>query len=290
MTSLAEVRLTDVEAQRVNALRYQARDLATLEADALAPNMTSLRACVADTLATLRERVLERWRAQEHVVLRNVPASDDGSTGLVLAMSVFAALKPYRGQQIVKHFRMSPWTTALSHTLASGFFHTDINTADIPPAATIIQCLEPDPGAPDYGQIRVTTMKALLEALRAGRQTSALRLLEQDSVTMVNETSPAGWRGRLIDDDTIRFHPESLIAAQRRHGTNPADLDECLNVIHETAISISAPIHLDPGELVMISNRRALHQRGPCTVRFREYPSDFDARKVAVLHTLGEPA
>jgi alpha-ketoglutarate-dependent taurine dioxygenase len=208
----------------------------------------------------------------------------------LLAATCFSELKPYRGGQIVKHFRMSPWTTALSHTLASGFFHTDINTAPLPPAATVMQCLERDPGAPAFGQLRVARAADLLRTLASSGRREVLRFLTEDRVTMVNETSPQGWSGILVDGHTIRFHPESLQAACNQGLPNPADLQAYLDAVHESALAVSDPIDLAPGEVLFVSNRRALHQRGACTVRFREYPRRFDARRVSVFHALDEPS
>jgi hypothetical protein len=210
-------------------------------------------------------------------------------TALLLARAFFPALKSYRGSRIVKHFKMSPWTTALSHTLADGSFHTDLNTAERPPTATVMQCLEPDPNAPHHGQLRVVRLVDLLDALADRGATRALQLLKDDRVAMVSDTSSDCWSGRITDGGEIRFHPETLRAGQRRYGNNPRDLEDCLSAIHETALSISIPIVLSPGDLLIVSNCRALHHRGACTVRFRAFPRDFDSRAVAVLHALGEP-
>jgi hypothetical protein len=53
-------------------------------------------------------------------------------------------------------------------------------------------------------------------------------------------------------------------------------------------VSVSCPIDLGPGDILFVSNRRALHQRGACTVRFRSFPRDFESRSVAVMHAVGE--
>jgi hypothetical protein len=244
-----------------------------------------------DLLATpgVHGRAAALWAAHDHFVIRGVPASEDGVTGLLLARAFFSELKSYRGERVIKHFTMSPWTTALSHMLGDGVFHTDLNTAERPPAATVMQCIRPDPAAPRYGQLRVLRLSDLLDALRHRGETKALRLLTQDHVSMVNDATPGCWSGSITDGHEIRFHPETLRAAQRRYGNNPADLDECLDSIHETALSVSAPIDLASGEMLLVSNRRALHHRNACTVRFRSFPHEFDTRAVAVLHAVGEP-
>lgn len=287
MSTVPEVVLDSSEADCLVAIRAEFEDLAAIEVSCGGPTDPGIR---VGALASLRQRILDTWALHDHVVLRGLPASADGSTGLLVAMSVFAKLKPYRRGQFVKHFRMSPWTTALSHTTASGTFHTDLNTADMPPTATIMQCLNPDPDAPRHGQLRVALVNDLLAELASTGQQDALRFVANDRVTMVNETSPHGWSGTILGEGGIRFHAESLRAAQRRYGTNPPDMESCLAAINDSAIAVSTPIDLASGEILLVSNRRALHQRGGCTVRFREFPREFDSRKVAVLHALDEPA
>lgn len=288
MSETPEVFLTDSEAGFVEAECARSGSLQAIEKAVL--DRAAQGNGIAGRLAALRLRVATQWRMHDHAVIRNVPPTDDGRTGLLVAAACFGELKPYRGGQIVKHFRMSPWTTALSHTLASGFFHTDINTAPVPPAATVMQCLERDPGAPEFGQLRVARVADLLRKLESAGQRETVRFLTGDRITMVNETSPQGWSGVLVDGNTIRFHPESLQAARGLGFESPAALQTHLDVVHEAALAVSRPIDLVPGELLFVSNRRALHQRGACTVRFLEYPRRFAARRVSVFHTLDEPA
>jgi hypothetical protein len=266
---------------------FGGRDLGQLERAVLASELPlSLEAVLCDL--GLKQRASALWAAHDHFVLRGVPPSADGVTGLLLGAALFLELKPYRDGKVVKHFTMSPWTTALSHTLADGFFHTDINTAAHPPAATLMQCMTPDPDSPRHGQLRVVRLADLLSALRSVGHERALRLLTQDRVDMVNDTSPDRWSGQITDGSEIRFHPETLRAAQRRYSSNPPDLEECLAEIHSTALSIAPPIDLASGEMLVVSNRRALHQRNACTVRFRQFPREFESRSVSVLHAMGE--
>lgn len=288
MNEIPEISLSKQEVRVVNEAVTAYGSLSALETGALIHTGEFGR--IRERLRAVRERVVAQWGERDHVVVRNVPSCMDGTTGLLLAVVCFELLKPYRGGQIVKHFRMSPWTTALSHTLAPGFFHTDINTSPVPPAATIMQCLERDPGAPAFGQLRVARLADVLRELKSRSRLDALRFLTKDQAEMVNETSPNGWKGIMVEDETVRFHPESLHAAQKKNGTNPSDLAVYLQGIHEAALAVSSPIDLAPGEILFVSNIRAMHQRGACTVRFHEYPRDFDARRISVMHALAEPS
>jgi hypothetical protein len=287
MMPISEIVLTPHEIRAIVELRNRLGDLENVEAMLQQP--ANLPGVDSGVLQAIRARITETWRLNDHVVLRKMPNCPDGITGLIVAALCFMRLKRYRRGKIVKHFRMSPWTKALSHTLASGFFHTDLNTADTPPAATAMQCLDSDPGAPDYGQLRVARVHDLIRHLQESNEDTA-RFLLLERVTMVNETSPTGWEGTMVEDGFIRFHPESLLAAQKHLGRNPSTLESQLAAIHQAALEVSTPIDLQPGEMLLVSNRRALHQRGACTVRFQEFPSKFESRRVSVFHAYDEPA
>jgi hypothetical protein len=237
-----------------------------------------------------REQVLACWREQDHVVVRGIPSAGEGASLIYLALVLSSRFKAYRADKVVKHFRMSPWTTDLSHTLQQGHFHTDINTTTAPPAVTAIQCRIPDPGGPRYGESRVARLPDLLDTLRESGASRALEFLCDLDVTMVNESSPGGWTGRISQGNTIRFHPETLRAGQRRFGTLPDDLEEVLQVIHEAALAASTAISLGVGDTLLVSNTRALHYRGACSVVYHTFPRHFTAREIDVLHLLDEPA
>jgi hypothetical protein len=237
-----------------------------------------------------RERALALWREHDHVIVRGIPAAGDGASALLVALVLCRRFKAYRGDKVVKHFRMSPWTTDLSHTLQEGHFHTDINTAPEPPVVTTIQCRIPDPGAPTHGEVRVARLPDLLQALRNSGGTRTLSFLQDTDVTMVNESSPGGWTGRIVRGDRIRFHPETLRAAQRRCGTLPDDFEEQLQAIKAAALAVSTPVQLGAGDTLLVSNQRALHYRGACSVVYHSFPRGFTSREIYVLHLLDEPA
>lgn len=287
MRVLPEVHLAPAEAEVLDEFLSSVTNLDELES--LILDCGDIRTRLRTQLSGFCELALALWRAEDHFIIRNVPARPDGAPLLALASILFPELKTYRGRRIVKHFRMSPWTRALSHTLADGHFHTDINTAAVPPHATLMQCLAPDPSAPRHGQLRVARLSSLMDALRACGDTRTSKFLTEDTVLMVNETSPDCWRGRISDGSAIRFHPETLRAGEKRYGRTLEDLESCLNRVHEMALSVSVPIDLRAGEILAVSNHRALHQRGSCTVRFRSFPRDFESRSVAVLHAMSEP-
>jgi hypothetical protein len=243
----------------------------------------------SESWLSFKSRALSLWRNHDHVIVRGIPAADEGASLVLVALAICRRFKAYRGDKVVKHFRMSPWTTDLSHTLQEGHFHTDINTAPEPPLVTAIQCRVPDPGAPRYGEVRVARLLDLLQILQRSDKTRTLTFLQETDVTMVNESSPGGWTGRIVAGGRIRFHPETLRAAQQRYGNLPNDFEDHLRVIREAALSVSTPIQLGAGDTLLVSNTRALHYRSACSVVYQSFPRSFTSREIYVLHLLDEP-
>jgi alpha-ketoglutarate-dependent taurine dioxygenase len=186
---------------------------------------------------------------------------------------------------------MSPWTNELSHTIRAGEFHTDGNVSPLPPVGTTMQCENEDPGAPEYAEQRVAYLPHLLQRLASGtsEDVEALKFLTETETAMAHERSSEIWRGHLVKDSTIRYHPHSLRLASKRLNEQSPKLESAIAAIHRGALDVSVPFHTHPGDTVMVSNRTALHFRGACSVRFTKFPTEFDSRSLFVLH-LKEPS
>ena len=228
--------------------------------------------------------VRREFAARDHVLIRGLPVSDSGATLLPAARTIGSSFRTYRDDQIVKHFRMSPWTTELSHTTREGEFHTDLNTEESPPSVTAMQCLDPDPGAPRFGATRVSRLADLLAFLEESGDAEALGFLTREPVSMLNDHSTSGWSGLAVEGGTIRYHPETLRAAARRAGRPADELEDRIARVARAALAVSEPFFLGRGDVLLISNRRALHYRGECSVVFKRFPTEFASRSVFVLH------
>lgn len=228
------------------------------------------------------------FEVRDHVILKGLPVSNHGATLLLAARAIGSMFRTYREGKIIKHFKMSPWTTELSHTTREGEFHTDLNTESSPPAITAMQCLEPDPGAPHYGISRVVRLPDLLSFLEEGDDAETLRFLTRETITMVNDRSQSSWSGRVVEAGIIRYHPETLRAAARRSGLYTPELEDQVASIRRAALAVSEPFNLDRGDVLLLSNYRTLHYRGECSVVFNRYPTEFNSRSVFILHTSQE--
>jgi hypothetical protein len=229
-------------------------------------------------------------RQRGYVVVRGLEA-DEGRSLLIVSSALGAAFDTYGARRIVKRFRMSPWTTELSHTIRAGDFHTDGNVSALPPVGTAMQCEREDPGAPQYAEQRVAYLPDLLGCLASGtgEGAEALTFLTEATAAMAHERSSEMWRGRLVQNGTIRYHPHSLRVARGRLDEELPEIDSAIAAIHRAAMDVSEPFHTGPGDTVLVSNRTALHYRGACSVRFTKFPTKFESRSLFVLH-LREPA
>jgi hypothetical protein len=214
---------------------------------------------------------------------------DEGRSLLLVSTILGDGFDTYGGGRIVKRFRMSPWTQSLSHTLEAGNFHTDGNVSPTPPAGTAMQCERDDPGGEGYAELRVAPLAALLQQLELAGEPGrdALALLRDEEVAMAHERSPAIWSGRAVQEGQIRYHPESLRVATARAGASPERLERVIATVHHAALAASIPFRTRPGDILLVSNRTALHYRGECTVRFTRFPTQFESRSLLVLHRTG---
>lgn len=236
-----------------------------------------------------RTAIRSAYLRDQYVVVRGLPLDGEGVAVLWALACVSDQLRSYRGDRVLKHFRMSPWTTALSHTLEEGHFHTDLNTAESPPAVTAILCTHDDPGGPPYGQLRIARLRDLRASFADPEHAGVAEFLTATTLTMVNDTSPTSWTGCAISRDVIRFHPETIRAAERRAGRDGTRFESELRDTKVLAMHVSVPIDLHPGDAVFVSNRRALHYRAACSVRFTRFPREFESRQVSVAHGMTEP-
>lgn len=246
----------------------------------------------ADFLATpawreIKQHLWEMYRRHDYVILRGAPVTEDGVSLLLTSLALSTRFRTYRSDQIVKKFRMSPWTEDLSHSTREGDFHTDLNTEPEPPAVTAIQCLEADPGAPRYGVNRVARVPDLLRELESRGRADLLRFLHEEEVAMANGARQC-WTGTIVTGDRVRYHPVTLRDA-RQTSRVASSIDEVIRGVHEAAMTVSIPFDLRPGDVLFTSNRRALHYRGECSVEFTKFPTDYRSRAIFVLHQRCEP-
>jgi hypothetical protein len=261
--------------------------LERLERLARANALESLPLVASDNWLHFAADVRKTFLEQDYVIIKNLPVTDNGATLLIAASTIGSMFRTYRGGQIVKHFKMSPWTKELSHTIREGEFHTDLNTENPPPPITAMQCLDPDPGAPEYGVSRVARLEDILFFLDRNGLQETLQFLTHDTATMLNDRSSSSWSGQIVEKGLIRYHPETLRAAARRFGYQEMFLTVLTDRIAEVSkasIEVSVPFILERGDVLLLSNHRTLHYRGECSVVFKKYPMEFISRSIFILH------
>lgn len=262
--------------------------LETLERLAIAKSLETLPFVESTDWKVFSRSVSKAFADRDQVLIKGLPPSGNGGALILATRLIATAFRTYRGAQIVKHFKMSPWTRELSHTTHEGEFHTDLNTEASPPAITAMQCIEPDPGAPQRGISRVARLLDLLEFLETSDDKETLNFLTNETVTMLNDRSSSSWSGRVMDGQVIRYHPETLRAAARRADHPNSKLDEYIANVAKAAFAVSDPLAMDQGDVLLLSNHRTLHYRGECSVVFKSFPTEFFSRSVFILHATEE--
>ena len=262
--------------------------LVELEAMVASDNIEQLPLLACYDWRRFRSAVCRVFKEHDYVILRGFLPPNDGAALLVAVLTIGSSLRTYRDGKVCKYFKMSPWTTELSHTTQRGEFHTDLNTDRRPPAITAIQCLTPDPGRPKYGTTRVARLSRLLEYGARDHELSISNFFKEETVAMLNDRSSACWSGKIVEADTVRYHPETIRAAARQGGYSLRDLEEKMEAVERAAMAVSIPFALEGGDVLLLSNHRTLHYRGECSVVFRKFPTEFESRRIAVLHAARE--
>ena len=138
------------------------------------------------------------------------------------------------------------------------------------------------------GSLGIARLTDLLDFVRLEDDICTERFLKEDPITMLNDRSSSSWTGHIVESGVIRYHPETIRAAERRTANSLMHLEQRIAGVERAAMSVSRPFALKLGEILLISNHRALHCRGECTVLFRDFPTGFDSRRVSVLHAVRE--
>ncbi|MBW3535843.1 MAG: hypothetical protein KY453_11620, partial [Gemmatimonadetes bacterium] len=125
----ADERQGPVERRRLRAPRGALAALATSLGSCEAAEASAIDGTVGDMLREVKDwqqfaaMIIEHLGRDHHVVARGLP--NDPAAFVLAASAAGTEFRTYRSNKVVKFFKMSPWTRALSHTIAEGHFHTD---------------------------------------------------------------------------------------------------------------------------------------------------------------------
>jgi hypothetical protein len=150
--------------------------------------------------------------------------------------------------------------------------HTDFAMLERPPAVTIIACVREDPAGPGFvtnGLADVRELEARyvgdadLEVFRslslpfAGRMPSGQEVLIERPII----SNPSR------DGVSLRFHPSRVHHGFRVRG-RPATAEESaiLRAFPRLAESVRTELRLAVGDVLVVDNRRVLHDRSRCTL------------------------
>lgn len=153
------------------------------------------------------------------------------------------------------------------------FLHTDFAMLEQPPIVSIIHCREPDPMGSEFGQNGISVAQHIVSKLFGSE------MLE----SFFNVPLPFGGRTPLGEDiilhspvltkadpgvlTGVRFHPSRIHQGFRLLGRDASrEETEVLRLFLEAARQVRIDLALEPGDVLLVNNRTALHDRTRCSL------------------------
>lgn len=217
----------------------------------------------------LLQEIRRGYREFGAVVVSGLPtgAAAPLSTGLGAGVLEF---KPEYGL-IPKLLTITTDEMAQYQAAAPGLFelHDDFAFAATPPDTTFILCIQPDPQYPVFGLSYLLDSARLIPALKAQRP-HLLDFALNTPVTFTSDHSlqKTAYTGHLIEPDPDGGGYE---LRYRRRFLSPEFVQAhaaLLSEYEDFTQSLAMEFVLDRGDLLIFNNRRFLHGRGPCTLKY----------------------
>jgi hypothetical protein len=235
---------------------------ASLVPEALKQSLSRLAAVVSQIL-----------QDNSYVQIRGFPNTDDARSIMVLGHALGSVFDDLSHQTAI----VCEASPALKATLQGNqtealFLHTDFAMLDKPPEGTLIQCCSPDPLGTSFGD----------NGVAVGRHIYS-RFFGTSRIKLVLET-PMPFAGTKPDGSTIlamhpimergsdgnillRFHPSRIHHGFRIRATPPLQQElDAMAAFHEMALAVRINFPQLVGDVLVVNNRLALHDRGLCSL------------------------
>jgi len=215
-------------------------------------------------------------RSNGFAVLKGVPKTPDARGLMALACQI-GEVFDNRQHQASTVIEASPTIDAQlqGNQTEPLFLHTDFAMLETPPAVTIIHCRQGDPLGVEFGRNGIAIAQAivsryfgsaLLDDFQSiplpfgGRTPSGEDIVLSSPLLLKPEAGSKLAR--------VRFHPSRIHHGFRLRGGSPTKAEtRVLRMFQRAAARVRSEIGLDAGDILLINNRSALHDRGRCTLR-----------------------
>ena len=220
-------------------------------------------------------------RSQGYQIVRGFGAD---SARLESELSVVSQGKLFFSERIgsfVHEFRVLPYSENLSEQASGGGFHTDFMFQPSPPEFTALLCLRPDPRHPFYGRNQIVHRDDFLDRMDKiyGIRPADLlhRPIEYSFPKRPTISLPI--LHLLNDEPVLRLHT-SLMSPGRIKSFDNLPLK---HMIEAVCSDVASELVLDQGDLLIVSNRFALHRRSECSFSFNLHDGSFSSREMATV-------
>lgn len=153
------------------------------------------------------------------------------------------------------------------------FLHTDFAMLDQPPAVSMIHCRQPDPMGCKFGQNGVSVAQHIVSSLFGSELLESFftvplpfggRTPSGEDVILYSPVLIKAERGVLTG---VRFHPSRIHYGFRLLGREASCKEtEVLRLFLQAAKQVRIDLALEPGDVLLVNNRTALHDRTRCSL------------------------
>jgi alpha-ketoglutarate-dependent taurine dioxygenase len=167
---------------------------------------------------------------------------------------------------------ITPYASCRAEELS---LHTDYATFLNPPRFTITHCLEPDPKFPHLGKSIVVELDPVLVHLRE-QEPFLDKFLRERRVPFQRNAEHNSYHSdvptfSVLDQDLVRFDSTLILPHLERSATeNDFQSAKAIRQFEMLCHKLGrrSEIALDRMEVLIIDNRRLVHSRGPCSIRY----------------------
>jgi alpha-ketoglutarate-dependent taurine dioxygenase len=208
-----------------------------------------------------------------YVQVRGFPCTADARPILLFGLSLGEIFEDLSHQKsIVNEASPTLNATLQGNQTDALFLHTDFAMLEEPPEGTIVQCFAADPIGEPFGENGVAVARHILSRYYGSSQLNLVLNTPlpfagtKPDGTIVLTTQP------IIEcthkkDPLVRFHPSRIHHGFRTRGEPPSQQElDALITFQEMALKVRIGLPLTAGDILVINNRVALHDRGLCSL------------------------
>lgn len=176
-------------------------------------------------------------------------------------------------------FHLKLKTNELSESLNTYGFHTDFMFQELIPDCVSLQCLIRDPKYPFLGRNYIVNSRDLfLAMINKFSLTEEYLLNLKLPYTFGENTLWVKVFSQYNDKIAIKIHFSYIDLAKLTKEHFIADIS-IVELLNQVALNLSTDFVLDEGDVVIFSNRYALHKRGECSLNIQSI-DNYESRKL----------